>query len=156
MASPSFSPHVRCKLLWQASDCSWMYCENSEDFVCTPQISFLQISSLEFSVSLKNLESTSRNPRTKIIRDRNEILAGFIFSVRDKASLHTERLDKETPFTDFFCFVDTCGQVRDRGNSLVDNDYSWNKLANMLYVEIPSGVGFSYSDTLDDYKVRLW
>eukprot|EP00904_Undaria_pinnatifida_P014235 jgi/Undpi1/9942/HiC_scaffold_28.g12396.m1 len=44
-------------------------------------------------------------------------------------------------------------QVRDGGNSLVDNDYSWNKLANMLYVEIPSGVGFSYSDTLTDYQI---
>ncbi|CAN0472489.1 unnamed protein product, partial [Laminaria digitata] len=42
--------------------------------------------------------------------------------------------------------------VRDGGNSLVDNDHSWNKLANMLYVEIPSGVGFSYSDTPNDYK----
>lgn len=45
-------------------------------------------------------------------------------------------------------------QVRDGGDSLVDNEYSWNKLANMLYVEIPSGVGFSYSDTIEDYKVR--
>lgn len=43
-------------------------------------------------------------------------------------------------------------QVRDDGDSLVDNEYSWNKLANMLYVEIPSGVGFSYSDTVADYK----
>lgn len=45
-------------------------------------------------------------------------------------------------------------QVRDDGDSLMDNEYSWNKLANMLYVEIPSGVGFSYSDTIADYKVR--
>ncbi|CAM9570665.1 unnamed protein product [Scytosiphon promiscuus] len=43
-------------------------------------------------------------------------------------------------------------QVRDGGKTLVDNDFSWNKLANMLYVEIPSGVGFSYSDTPSDYK----
>ncbi|CAM9750410.1 unnamed protein product, partial [Hapterophycus canaliculatus] len=43
-------------------------------------------------------------------------------------------------------------QVRDGGKTLVDNDYSWNKLANMLYVEIPSGVGFSYSDTASDYE----
>ena len=35
----------------------------------------------------------------------------------------------------------------------MDNDYAWNKLANMLYVEIPSGVGFSYSDTPTDYTV---
>ena len=44
-------------------------------------------------------------------------------------------------------------QVRDGGETLVDNEYSWNKLANMLYVEIPSGVGFSYSDTVADYQV---
>ncbi|CAM9473164.1 unnamed protein product [Ectocarpus sp. 13 AM-2016] len=43
-------------------------------------------------------------------------------------------------------------QVRDGGKTLVDNDYSWNKVANMLYVEIPSGVGFSYSDTVTDYQ----
>lgn len=44
-------------------------------------------------------------------------------------------------------------QVRDGGRTLVDNDYSWNQVANMLYVEIPSGVGFSYSDTPTDYEV---
>ncbi|CAM9255739.1 unnamed protein product [Pylaiella littoralis] len=43
-------------------------------------------------------------------------------------------------------------QVRDGGENLVDNNYSWNKIANMLYVEIPSGVGFSYSDTESDYQ----
>lgn len=46
-------------------------------------------------------------------------------------------------------------QVRDGGKTLVDNEYSWNKLANMLYVEIPSGVGFSYSDTVADYQVSF-
>lgn len=35
----------------------------------------------------------------------------------------------------------------------MDNDHSWNKLANMLYVEVPSGVGYSYSDTPSDYTV---
>lgn len=35
----------------------------------------------------------------------------------------------------------------------MDNDYSWNMLANMLYVEIPSGVGFSFSETTSDYRV---
>ncbi|KAG6769081.1 hypothetical protein POTOM_024697 [Populus tomentosa] len=31
------------------------------------------------------------------------------------------------------------------GNNLVRNEYSWNKEANMLYLESPAGVGFSYS-----------
>ncbi|KAL9655463.1 hypothetical protein ABK040_011858 [Willaertia magna] len=36
--------------------------------------------------------------------------------------------------------------------TLVDNQYSWNKKANMIYVEQPIGVGFSYSDNTVDYR----
>ena len=35
---------------------------------------------------------------------------------------------------------------------LVRFDHTWAKLANMLYLEAPVGVGFSYSDDASDYK----
>eukprot|EP01102_Stenamoeba_stenopodia_P000791 TRINITY_DN1073_c0_g1_i1.p1 TRINITY_DN1073_c0_g1~~TRINITY_DN1073_c0_g1_i1.p1 ORF type:complete len:491 (-),score=101.97 TRINITY_DN1073_c0_g1_i1:72-1496(-) len=37
------------------------------------------------------------------------------------------------------------------GETLSINPYSWNLVANMIYLESPSGVGFSYSDTPADY-----
>ncbi|XP_059646036.1 serine carboxypeptidase-like 45 isoform X2 [Cornus florida] len=37
------------------------------------------------------------------------------------------------------------GPFKPSGNVLVKNEYSWNKEANMLYLESPAGVGFSYS-----------
>ncbi|XP_061544037.1 lysosomal protective protein isoform X1 [Phycodurus eques] len=36
--------------------------------------------------------------------------------------------------------------VEDDGVTLRQNQNSWNKIANMLYLESPAGVGFSYSD----------
>eukprot|EP00039_Didymoeca_costata_P018723 m.334701 g.334701 ORF g.334701 m.334701 type:complete len:473 (+) comp17413_c0_seq1:23-1441(+) len=40
----------------------------------------------------------------------------------------------------------------DNASELVKFDYNWNQLANMLYLEAPVGVGFSYSSNADDYK----
>ncbi|XP_023741311.1 serine carboxypeptidase-like 45 [Lactuca sativa] len=37
------------------------------------------------------------------------------------------------------------GPFKPSGSVLVKNEYSWNKEANMLYLESPAGVGFSYS-----------
>lgn len=44
------------------------------------------------------------------------------------------------------------GPFRPSGNKLVINQYSWNKEANMLYLESPAGVGFSYSSNSSDYE----
>ncbi|KAJ8560012.1 hypothetical protein K7X08_004070 [Anisodus acutangulus] len=44
------------------------------------------------------------------------------------------------------------GPFRPRGKVLVRNEHSWNKEANMLYLESPVGVGFSYSTNTSSYE----
>ncbi|KAK3443406.1 serine carboxypeptidase-like 45 [Eucalyptus grandis] len=44
------------------------------------------------------------------------------------------------------------GPFRPSGDALVRNEYSWNREANMLYLEAPIGVGFSYSTDTSSYE----
>ncbi|KAJ9552438.1 hypothetical protein OSB04_016483 [Centaurea solstitialis] len=42
-------------------------------------------------------------------------------------------------------------RINSDGKTLFRNNYSWNNLANILFLESPAGVGFSYSNTTSDY-----
>ncbi|KAL7606256.1 hypothetical protein Lser_V15G18896 [Lactuca serriola] len=42
-------------------------------------------------------------------------------------------------------------RVNNDGKTLYRNDYSWNNAANVLFLESPAGVGFSYSNRSSDY-----
>ena len=41
----------------------------------------------------------------------------------------------------------------DQNGELIMNEWRWNKIANMVFLEQPIGVGFSYSENKDDYKI---
>ncbi|XP_061356961.1 serine carboxypeptidase 1-like [Gastrolobium bilobum] len=42
-------------------------------------------------------------------------------------------------------------RVNSDGKTLFNNKYAWNEVANVLFLESPAGVGFSYSNTTSDY-----
>ncbi|CAN0863664.1 Serine carboxypeptidase-like 40 [Linum grandiflorum] len=42
-------------------------------------------------------------------------------------------------------------RVASDGKTLYRNKYSWNRVVNLLFVESPAGVGFSYLNTSSDY-----
>ncbi|KAK6138268.1 hypothetical protein DH2020_028015 [Rehmannia glutinosa] len=43
-------------------------------------------------------------------------------------------------------------RVNSDGKTLFQNNYAWNNVANVLFLESPAGVGFSYSNTTADYN----
>ncbi|KAA0053802.1 serine carboxypeptidase-like 45 isoform X3 [Cucumis melo var. makuwa] len=43
------------------------------------------------------------------------------------------------------------GPFRPKGDVLIQNHFSWNNVANILYVESPAGVGFSFSQNATFY-----
>ncbi|KAJ0773517.1 putative carboxypeptidase D [Helianthus annuus] len=42
-------------------------------------------------------------------------------------------------------------RINSDGKTLFMNDYAWSNVANMLFLESPARVGFSYSNTISDY-----
>ncbi|CAK9154472.1 unnamed protein product [Ilex paraguariensis] len=45
-------------------------------------------------------------------------------------------------------------KVHEDGKTLYRNGYAWNSEANIIFLEFPAGVGFSYSNRTSDYDLN--
>lgn len=51
-------------------------------------------------------------------------------------------------------FMTEQGPFRPKSDGLIEpNKWSWNKISNMVFLEQPTGVGFSYSSNSSEYKI---
>ncbi|KAL3651661.1 hypothetical protein CASFOL_004663 [Castilleja foliolosa] len=91
----------------------------------------------------KNLLNASKNTlqRLRIMHKHHYLLFSGLMEVwTGCSSLSYGAMQELGPF-----------RVKSDGKTLFINEYAWNKVANVLFLESPAGVGFSYSKTKIDY-----
>ncbi|KAJ6778879.1 CARBOXYPEPTIDASE [Salix koriyanagi] len=85
--------------------------------------------------------------------DKNQNRALFFYFVEAETDPASKPLGLAVPPLEQVLSLSMAPFRPSDGGSLVRNDYSWNKEANMLYLESPAGVGFSYSANQSFYDL---